>query len=138
MDVYFPHRLNAIIKFRLNQNKHCVLCCIRQVQVSIFKCLFLRLTSSSYLFQTWNVYIYKNLSFKWCYLLNDFSAFIFHSDVHLLSSTFWHMLIYICLIFLNSNQGSKTKRLKTCFRNNCYFNEQIMHPRPDINRLELE
>ena len=33
------------------------------------------------------------------YLLNDFSAFIFHSNVHLLSSTFWHMLIiytYVC------------------------------------------
>ena len=47
----------------------------------------------------------KDLSFKWCYLLNDFSAFIFHSNVHLLSSTFWHMLIYIyiCLVctFLN-------------------------------------
>ena len=26
-------------------------------------------------------------------LLNDFSAFIFHSNVHLLSNTFWHMLI---------------------------------------------
>ena len=56
MDVYFPHRLNAIIKFRLNQNKHCVLCCTRQIQVSVFKCLFLRLASSSYLFQTWNIY----------------------------------------------------------------------------------
>ena len=53
------------------------MCCIQQIQVSVFKCLFLRLTSSSYLFQTWNVYK-KDLSFKWCYLLNDFSAFIFH------------------------------------------------------------
>ena len=35
----------------------------------------------------------KVLSFKRCYLLNDFSAFIFHSNVHLLSSTVWHMLI---------------------------------------------
>ena len=28
-------------------------------------------------------------------LAKYFSAFIFHSNVHLLSSTFWHMLIYI-------------------------------------------
>ena len=40
------------------------------------------------------MYIKKDLSFKWRYLLNDISAFIFHSNVHLLSSTFWHMLIY--------------------------------------------
>ena len=39
------------------------------------------------------MYILKDLSFKWCYLLNDFSAFIFHSNAYLLSSTFWHMLI---------------------------------------------
>ena len=60
--------------------------------MSIFKCLFLKLASSSYLLQTWNVYK-KDLSFKWCYLLNYYSAFIFHFNVHLLSSTFWHMLI---------------------------------------------
>ena len=41
------------------------------------------------------MYIKKDLSFKWCDLLNDISAFIFHSNVHLLSNTFWHMLIYI-------------------------------------------
>ena len=32
-----------------------------------------------------------------CYLLNDFSAFIFHLNVHLLSSTFWNRLIYIII-----------------------------------------
>ena len=47
------------------------------------------------------IYI-KNLSFKWCYLLNDFSAFIFHSNVHLLSSTFWHV---ICVLWIVSTDN---------------------------------
>ena len=54
------------------------------------------------------MYIKKDLSFKWCYLLNDFSAFIFHSNVHLLSSTFWHMLIYMYLQMLRNAPVSHT------------------------------
>ena len=88
-------RLMAIIKFKLQRPTNAVSHVTSdRFTVSVFKCLFLRTTASSYLFKTWNVY--KKVSFfKWCYLLNDSFAFIFHLNVHLLSSTFWHRLIYI-------------------------------------------
>jgi len=36
---------------------------------------------------------------KLCYLLKDFSAFIFHFNVHILSSPFWHSM-YHCYYLL--------------------------------------
>ena len=91
-------RLMAIIKFKLQRPTNAVSHVTSdRFTVSVFKCLFLRTTASSYLFlvfKTWNVYK-KVYFFKWCYLLNDSFAFIFHLNVHLLSSTFWHRLIYI-------------------------------------------
>ena len=65
----------------------------------------------------------KKTYFKWCYLLNDFSAFIFHSksNVHLLSSTFWHMLI-ICHIYIYVDDVchiSCSKQM-SMQRSNCY------------------
>ena len=64
-----------------------------------FRCLSLNVFFSDLLHQVifFRPEMYIKKTFKWCYLLNDFSAFIFHSNVHLLSSTFWHMLIWVVL-----------------------------------------
>ena len=75
----------------LNQNKHCVLCCIQPIQ-----CPSLNVLCSESLHQVIflrpEIVYKKDWSFEWCDLLNHFSAFIFHFGVHLLSSTFWHSL----------------------------------------------